>query len=170
MTMKRIILLTLTLCCLFSGASVFAQSDAPMWEATIFAAGEDVGGVKYQEIVIGVDTEKLSVPAPPLPPEYSVSLELIDERGNKSAKKFFSEGQNLYSWVIAVDPHGNMMPPTQRKAIISWFPFQFPKGKFQIVKGYYGNGEILVQDMSETSSLEITGGPGLQYLTIVYLP
>ncbi len=160
----------LVICLLFFANPVHADEKETLWKAAIYANGQDMGGMKYQEVMIGIDKEGKTVPAPPSPPAYSVSLNLVDPEGNLAATDVRKNGEDSYMWIIAVNPHGNIMPPGDRTSIISWFPFELGHGNFELRKGYGGTGEAVIPDMKSVSSLEVSGGAKPQYFTVVFIP
>lgn len=152
------------------------------WQLTIHAQGEDIGGagVDYEEylvlgdeaplvnkykVTIGVGSPATTVPAPPAPPEYTVKIELYSlDWDGPFFKDIREPGQESYKWVLAVNPHGNVQPPTDRTAIVSWNPDELnPSGQYRITNE---GGDVIVPDMRETIEFEVTGGNSDQFFTI----
>ncbi len=157
------------------------------WQAEIQAEGEKVNGqgVAYDEwmlnanknilvhktkVTIGVNSYSETLDAPPLPPEYSVNMVIhSNDWKKKMLKDIRVQGENQYSWILAVNPSGNAMPPKERTAVLSWNPKRFnPSGTYKLLKGYdVNNGEVLVADMRTTTEYAVTGGNSDQFFTIV---
>jgi len=143
------------------------------WETKIIAEGINLGGVSYFEIVLGMGKNEEIDFSPPLPPLFSVKMNLRFSGQNNTYKLIQKEGKSIYYWVIAINPHGNIMPPGVRESTIRWFPETFCPvefGNYRLIKGIGGNGEIMIEDMRNTSSLPVSGGNTTQYFTIEFLP
>lgn len=151
----------------------FSEFIYQSWETKIIAEGVNLGGVSYFEIVIGMGNNQEIDFSPPLPPLFSVRMNLRLSGQNNTYKFIQKEGKSEYYWVIAINPHGNIMPPGIRKSTIRWSPDTFCPvefGNYRLRKGIGGNGEIMVEDMREISSLPVSGGNTIQYFTIEFLP
>jgi hypothetical protein len=84
-------------------------------------------------------------------------------------KNIQEDGKNIYHWIIAINPHGNLPPPESRSATISWDTATFnPSGYYRLRQGYDGTGEIVIADMTKKSEHKITGGDSVQYFTLEY--
>ena len=143
-----------------------AQSD----QFTLRAMGEDLGGVSQSEVVIGFSGEAQSLPAPPNPPNYSVKLETFrSDWAGPYYQDLRLEGSSDNAWIIAVNPHGNIQPPTARTAILSWDPAEFSGEIYRLREGYDGSGQVVIEDMRLESQLAVTGADGDKYYTIEYL-
>lgn len=150
---------------LLAPSFLLAGTSGGTWSADIQATGQDHKGVNSYGVTIGVAASPSAMPAPPAPPEYSVKMELV---GNDFplATQFREAGQSSYSWVIDVDPNGNIMPPAAGTATIRWVPEQLGPGDFELRDGYDTMGEILVYDMKASSSYTFSGTAPHQFTII----
>jgi len=156
---------------LLFGNAVFAQDSGPSWRARFHLEGQDLGVVKEYEVVIGVGPKSELLPSPPPPPEYSARMELISRPNWQAAYKDIREpGRDVYFWILAIDPHGNVGSPYARKARLSWCPSEFGEGDLELRRGYDENGEVLVRDMMASSSYDLEGTGETHYVTVVYAP
>jgi len=149
----------------FLAGNAFAS---PYWMSKIMAEGEDIDGANSQEIFIGISKKVINVPAPPSPPTYSVKIELIsgDELLSKELK---TDSNSKMFWIIAVDPNGNLLPNKPRKCLLKWDSSSFGDGYYSLKKGYTGDGETILSDLSDSESYEIYSKK-IQYFTINYEP
>lgn len=164
------------------------------WETMIQARGQEIQGVEevlnFEEwqalgddqsrilvnqynVTLGIDTGADTNLSPPSPPRYSVKLDLYEVEGNNWTDAFLKDiqkaGEEYYQWVIAINPHGNMPPPDERTATITWNPEKFSSsGYYRLKKGYDGTGEIVIADMKNQASYEVRGGDSAQYFTMEY--
>jgi len=158
----------MTICLvLCSGGSAFAQ-----WTATIHAEGQDLGGVKAYDVVIGVGESRETEDAPPAPPSYSVKMEIIAlDWFVKYLREIRQVGDTEYLWIISINPHGNIGPPADRSSTLSWDPSEFGPGTLELIADYPDAlGDVVVEDMRTTTSHVVTGGDSDQYFTIRYTP
>jgi len=155
----------LSIPCVLCAGNVAASS----WSATITAKGQDLGGVDTYEVVIGVGSGDKMLEAPPSPPEYSVKMEIISPRGPALTKCILQEEDGVYTWVIGVDPRGNMGPPGPGTAVLSWDALEFGGGRVELREGHDGSGRTVVNDMKSAASYEVQG-EGTLYFTVVYTP
>ena len=139
------------------------------WRAQIRAEGQDLGGVQSYEIVIGVGTEDRTLPAPPLPPKYSVNMAIYSTDETLNLEDVRQTGKESYIWVIGIDPHGNIMPPGARTSTLSWDPSELGDGEFEMREGIGEKGPIAVPDMKAVTSYDVAGTRTL-YFTIVFTP
>ncbi len=151
------------------------------WQTVILAQGEDIGGagvsyddwillgdnslVNKSKVIIGVDNKAETTPAPPAPPEYTVKIDLYHADWKEAFfKDIRKAGEDAYEWILAVNPHGNVMPPAPRTAIVSWDPDTLnPSGVFKLKDT---DGKVIIADMRETSEFEVTGGDQPQFFYI----
>ena len=149
--------------------SGFVVSTDDGWEATINAIGEDLGVTNQYDIFIGVSSKEELIEAPPMaPPDCTVIMDLLIN-WEKYTKVILAEGEKTYSWVIAIDPHGTMLPPNARTASIMWDPSQFHPDAdlwfYRLKEGYTGKGRTVVSDMRKITEYQVTGDK-VQYLTL----
>jgi hypothetical protein len=159
----------LTFILIFIASPAVADDGASDWLSTFVVDGEPLGGVEQYQVQIGVGDEADIVEAPPSPPEYSVKMDLISSEEVPAARLIHGNGNTFYSWTIAVDPNGNMMPPISRSAILRWNPDTLGEGTFRLVSGADPSGITLVQDMRILNQYNLEGDSPL-YLTIVFVP
>ena len=146
-----------------------ADAASSAWRAVILAEGQDLGGVQSYGATIGVGTEEATLPAPPLPPKYSVSMALYSADDTSSLEDIRQAGEESYLWVIGIDPHGNIMPPDARTSTLSWDPAELGDGDFKLREGIGAKGPVVIEDMKAVTSYDVTG-TGTVYLTIVFTP
>ncbi|ETR65945.1 MAG: hypothetical protein OMM_13476, partial [Candidatus Magnetoglobus multicellularis str. Araruama] len=91
------------------------------------ALGVDLGGVDKYIVAIGVESQAKQIDAPPFdPPEFSVKMTLYTRNWEGPFSTLIHQsGQEIYEYILAINPHGNMLPPTPRSAVISWDPNAF---------------------------------------------
>jgi len=167
--------------------AVFRDEFADSWQAEIHAVSEVADGVSYSEwqlsgeenilvnsykIFIGVSSRDINKAAPPVPPEYSVKVDLWDiisaeDWRGPYGKLIRKGGADKYQWVLGINPHGTLPPPVPRSSTITWNPEEFdPKGTYQLREGYDGNGEIVIENMRTATSLDVYGNDSTQFFTI----
>ena len=137
------------------------------WSMNISAMAENLGGAYKSSIVIGVGLEQ-QIPAPPLPPKYSCNMSISDQiNWDNLSTQIYPEGKKSYTWIISLNPHGNIGPAEPRDCTLTWNPEKLPpEGIFQIREGYDGSGSIIVRDMREQSQIVINGGNEYKNYTI----
>jgi hypothetical protein len=146
-------------------------SMAGAWQTTLFVCGENNGGVYQQEMTLGVAEEAEVLPAPPVPPLYSVNASLFNADWAPLWKDIRPDGKTSYEWIIGVDPHGNTgTPASEGTCTLTWGTFQMGKGTYELRQGSDGKGEILIPDMKNVTSFKVSGKAKKQYFTIVYVP
>jgi len=124
------------------------------WQATIHAEGEDLGGVMSYDAVIGVASSASTEDAPPAPPSYSVLMQTyMPDWSGPYLKDIRADGDLEYQWIIEINPSGNISPPEERTATLSWDPSQFnpdPEWSYILKEGYEGAwGDVVVADMRQ---------------------
>lgn len=157
-------------CCIVLMVVVLWSVPGFCWRTELQVAGQDLGVVRFQDVEIGVEVKASQQTAPPTPVEYTATLELVDPDWNRLAQDIQKTGKVSYEWIVAVNPHGNVMPPAPRSAILTWFPFQLGPGRFELREGADGFGETVVPDMKAVDHVEIVGGNETKYFTIYYAP
>jgi len=144
---------------------------AGAWQTTLFVCGENNGGVYQHEMTLGVADEAEVLPAPPVPPVYSVNASLFNADWEPLWKDVRPNSKTSYEWIIGVDPHGNTgSPASDGTCTLTWGTLQMGKGTYELRKGYDGKGEILIPDMKNVTSFKISGKAKTQYFTIRYEP
>ncbi len=145
-----------------------AANAAAEWRANIHVEGKNRGGQHQSDVTIGVASEAVSLPAPPLPPGFTCSMTIpSDDWTAFFTEDIRQEGEEEHIWVIAVNPHGNIGPPFDATSTMSWDPTQFGPGDFELREGWEGTGEILIPDMKTVTKFDVTGGNKDQYLTVI---
>jgi hypothetical protein len=169
--MKNRQVFRIALLALVVGLFFTSHSAAVPWQAKIQAEGQDLGGVKLYEVTIGVDAAASALDAPPAPPSFSVKAEVYSLAfDGPYSKDVRLEGETSYVWVLAVNPHGNINPPTARSSTLSWNPAEFGVGTYEMREGFDGNGSVVVADMKTTTSLEVNGTNTDIFYTIHFTP
>ena len=143
------------------------------WQADIAGTGEAVEGASnVSTVTIGASSAGGSTtPAPPAPPTYTVQLRLwtADFAAGPFIQDLRPTDTPTSLWVLEVDPHGNVPPPTPRTATVSWDPTELGEGAWALVEGFDGTGPIVVADMENTTSFTVTDNSP-QYYTIIFEP
>ncbi len=153
-----------------SVATHLAADEFNLWSATLQLQGEEVGSaMSLDEVVIGVSSES-HVPKPPVPPEYTVWLQLWErDWSGPWYQDVRGDGDVVYFWVVDVNPHGNMPPPPDRCATLSWDPAEFATaGSYILRDGFSTDGPVLIADMRTTTSQVVCGSSSSQHFVIQY--
>jgi len=154
---------------LFAKEQTSGMSTNSRCEITIHAQGESLGGVSEANVIVGLDNTPDSVPAPPDPPEYSVSLKVYQPDWDGPFYqdiRMDTSGEQV--WILAINPHGNIMPPDPRSATVSWDPVELCTGyDFELREGSEVTGALLISDMRNTTELVVTGTEQVYYYTII---
>jgi hypothetical protein len=150
---------------------VKSEKVSSLSEFSLHAQGEELGGVSDYEVVLGTNSFIQEIPAPPAPPEYSVKLELNNtDWSGPFCRDIRMDGGDSCSWVIALNPHGNISPPSARTAILSWAPSSLEEeGEYFLVDGYDGTGQVVVPDMRAVNEYSLTGINRDYYFTLVHI-
>lgn len=156
------------------GITIFCMICSDMasagWLAQIKAQGQELEGVNESSVFIGVSSLANTSPAPPEPPDYSVKIELsAPDQMTRLSKDIQKQGESAYKWLIAVNPHGDIMPPSPRSSTILWDPSQFGLGSVKLIQGTDETGTVLA-DMKAASQHEIEGEDKDYFFLIVYDP
>jgi hypothetical protein len=63
-----------------------------------------------------------------------------------------------YYWGLSINPHGNIGPPIPQTSIISWDGEQIDDDySCQLIEGFDGKGQIIIDDMKSQNQLQLTG-------------
>ncbi len=155
-----------------SGVCLADSSVGGAWSATINVEGQQIGSAVYQfQLTLGVDADSSRLPLFPPPPEYTAFMKLWDayDWTGPWYADIRQYGDTLSRWVIEVDPRGNVPPPGERSATLSWDPAEFaPPGSFLLREGFVHDGPILVPDMCDISSMQIVSD-GPLYFVLQYV-
>jgi len=176
---KRLVILSLCFIFFFSqvlNGIAFASME---FSATIHADGQKLGegGQTECDIVIGIGSSDDNKEAPPSPPpEYTVDMAVYpsDWANDFTIFKYdinlLEQGQPVM-FIIKIDPHGNVPPPSPRSATISWNPLELTAdGNFKLIQGYdLSSSPVVVNDMKNTNSYVVTGD-GKTYYSVVFTP
>jgi hypothetical protein len=139
--------------------ALYTQKNQTDWETKITATGQDLGGVYISDVNIGVSEESYMLDAVPFtPPKYSVNLQMFaDDWTGPYQTLIYMNNREIYYWNIAINPHGNIMPPDARTSTLSWDPTTLSsEGFYQLRSGSSPDGKIVVKDMRTTSSYDVT--------------
>jgi len=145
-----------------------ANMDESARRISIHAKGVDLGGVNEADIVIGVGAQEEIATPPPDAPQYSIKMELY--RTGWSGPYFAdiqSRERNDNSWIIGINPHGNMLSNGQKEIVISWNPDELGGDAYALREGAGGTGSLLVDDMHKIGEYSFKPGDGIKYLTVV---
>ncbi|MBF0451655.1 MAG: hypothetical protein HQK75_13190 [Candidatus Magnetomorum sp.] len=162
--MKKQLFLILTISIFFTNIA------SAKWIATIHAQGEHLKGQSKSVISIGVADKIKQVSAPPTAPLYSCEMVLYDSNWTKKlAKDIHQEnGENTNSWIIAINPGGNVASPfASKKSTIKWNPSQFGDGTFKLISGWKPDGECVIPDMRLITQMDIWGGNETLFFLII---
>jgi hypothetical protein len=143
-------------------------SDSREWAATITAEAIELSPIQTDEITIGVSLLSQKIPDE-LPNEYGCSLLIYSPDWDKNSTDIREFNTTEYSWMIAVNPHGNIGSPESRTTFIRWNPQHFSdKGFFRMYRGYDQTGDCVVEDMRTLAEFAVTGIESVQIFNIVW--
>jgi len=132
---------------------------------------DNLGGAYKYNVKIGTSTFGIMTSAAPKPPFYSCFMvaKPVPDWQSSLAEYVYKCDNNRKVWVLVIDPAGNTRAPNAMvTSILSWdLSGTGTSGKLQLVSGHEGEGEIVVEDMRQTSSCEITG-TGEMYYRIIW--
>jgi alpha-tubulin suppressor-like RCC1 family protein len=142
--------------------------DPQEWSMSVIAETVDLPQTYTDEIRIGVSLlsalqdDQLSI-------LYGCSLWIYSPDWQKFSQYIQPSQLSEYSWIIAVNPHGNIGSPDPRTSIIRWNPEKLSEqGCYRMYSGHDKTGEIVVSDMRNINEYEVTGGETVQTFTIVW--
>jgi len=139
------------------------------WESVIMAEGEDLGVPYKSSVTIGVQSEAETRPSPPSPPAYSCSIRIAPaDWSDYLATDIRKEGERTYCWILAVNPHGNAGTPIPRTTAVSWNPADFGEGEYVLRQGYECSGTVLIADMKQVNSYNVSGEDSEQYFSLTF--
>ncbi len=141
-----------------------------LWLATFNVQGQTVGSaVTTADVQLGVQMSAQMSWASPAPPQYTAALAIRDaDSGGPYFRDVRKFGGECYYWVLEIDPHGNVAPPTtSRCATLSWNPAEFsPDNNYVLRDGLGPNGAVLVADMRATTSYQLCDVQTPRYVTV----
>jgi len=151
-----------------SSVHLFTQTtDAISRRITLHAVGADLDGARECDVVIGIDSTAHTYWAAPPQPAYSVSMTLYrPDWSGPYYEDIRQTGFDTDHWIIAINPHGNINPPDERSATISWDPSEFGDDFYTLREGFDGTGRVVLEDMSAVTEYEVTGTNGQYYFTL----
>jgi hypothetical protein len=137
--------------------------------------GENFGGGYKYDAIIGMDQVAEKISAAPKAPDYSCYMTIVPVPDWRSslAKDIRVIGKNKYEWVILTNPVGNMgdSPNATGQATLSWsIDEDEQQGIFKLVSGYEGDGDVIIDNMQDVSSYEISGDKTDQHFRIIWTP
>ena len=155
---------------LSSGFQYRLNNEIP-WRMNIFSQGTPLVRTSNYMITIGVENASELLEAPPETPEYSTKMDIYSFDFTKCySKDIRASGADSYSWVIGINPQGNVSGPEGSISVVSWDPQQLHPNAddwfYRIRTGYASDGGIIVQDMRQESQLSVTGNNAVQFFTI----
>jgi hypothetical protein len=142
------------------------------WAADIHAQGLNLNGYYQSLVTIGVGFEAFFRDAPPAPPRYS-SLMRLKYNNKDGVTLIQQDNQDVYQFVLSIDPHGNMGPPQQAQStVVKWDPETFASsGTYQLIEGNdIENATIVIENMRETTEYTVTGLSSNQIYSIIWIP
>ena len=141
------------------------------WETSIQAIPQgDIQNFQRQ-ITIGGGASTNQIESPPNSPQYACDLYIIQGQ----TEHYSQDIQNalhvpMLSWIIAVNPSGNMGGDTIQTTRLTWNPNSFSKnGIYFLQQGYDNKGKIIIPNMRETHYLDVTGMNELFYYTLYWV-
>jgi len=140
------------------------------WHPTIRLFGaEQIGTYKCSVEIDVCETAKRTDLAPE-PPKFSCDLSIIPapDWNSRLATLIYEDGEDEYNWVFAANPSGNVGDETAT-SILTWdfSTFSGQGGYWKLIEGYEGHyGDVVVQDMSKISQINVTGKNKKYYYTI----
>jgi len=140
------------------------------WAVDIHAEGVNLNGYYKSNVTIGVGSELFFRNAPPMPPRYSSYM--VVKQDNKDGVTYIQlDDQEVYQFVLSIDPHGNMGPPLEpQSTVVSWDPESFAnEGTYQLIDGNdMDNSTIMIDDMRQTTEYTVTGLSSNQIFSIIW--
>ena len=138
------------------------------WAMDIQAKGKN--DLDKNSVTVGVGSERFNRPAPPAPPRYSTLMRLIqnDQYVNVDIR---IEGNNLYQWIVTIDPHGNMgAQEIEQSSVIQWNPETLSlQGTYQLFEGQdLETATLVIENMRETIEYTVTGYHEPQTFSLVW--
>ncbi len=126
------------------------------------ARTDDAEGLNRSDVVLGTDSEMQRYPSAPVPPEYSVYLELFASDGDGP---FYRDvrlaSEENASWLVSVRSSG------VGSVHLTWDP-DLLSDTYQLLSGYdVETGRVLVGDMRDVSQYDLTVSSETAYVTVV---
>jgi PKD repeat protein len=147
----------------------FEKSDL-LWECDLHVLAKNQGGQYKSMATIGVSDMKRKVEAAPLPPSYSCDIGIFPrDWSDKYSLDIRALDDNIYIWIIGINPHGNTGSPEPATVTVVWNPDNLLKnGEYQIFQGKDTIGSPIISDMRLNNQLLVTGENSDYYYTIKY--
>jgi len=143
------------------------SEEAPHPTFRLYGA-EEIGISKCKVEIDTADTVFIK-DAAPVSPDYTCDMVIIPVPDwlSRLSTQIFIEGENEYNWVIQVNPSGNAGAEIAT-SLLTWdlSTFNEEGGFWQLIKGYDGNGDVVIYDMSKMNQMAITGGNEKIHYTI----
>ena len=91
------------------------------------------------------------------PSFYYCDMFIFSSENNEYlSKEIYEKGKDIYLWNIAIQPGGNFFEDST--TTFSWKPYELPvDGQFQLIEGFDGKGNVIINDMTVMSEHEVTG-------------
>jgi len=142
--------------------------DSREWTASIQADAIDLSPIQTDNITIGVSLLSTTIPDV-IANEFGCSMLIYSPDWDKNNTDIREYNTTEYSWIIAVNPHGNIGSPEARTTNLHWDPQQFSDiGFFKMSRGYEQTGEYVVENMRTVTELAVTGIEAVQIFNIVW--
>lgn len=143
--------------------------DPQEWSMTVIAETVDLPQTYTDEIIIGVSLLATSQDYQLLEQYFGCSLWTFSSDWQRLSKSIQKSQQSEYSWIISINPHGNIGSPDPRTSILRWNPEEFSEsGCYRMYRGHDYTGEVVVSDMRKINQYEVSGGESAQTYTIVW--
>ena len=149
-------------------------SSSKLLKFDINVIGDYFGGSNYDEATIGVTACDCSNN------EYiknenrtcTIKIESFSDENVMTDYSNYNQKQNkdgIYSWIIGVNPHSATFPPYDTTVKVSWSidSISDTKALYQIYKGRYENGELIISNMKKVDNFTVSGHNSFQYFTIL---
>ena len=136
---------------------------------TIFATSEtkERSVINNFFCVLGISSQSQTKLGPPPPPTYACLMELYEENFSGPFIVNIQSYKDVTKWYLKINPRGNVGSPMVNKTtIISWDSSQVGSNTFVIKQGFNSEGEIIVEDVKNTSYFEVTGINSSQWFTV----
>ncbi|MBF0450155.1 MAG: chitobiase/beta-hexosaminidase C-terminal domain-containing protein [Candidatus Magnetomorum sp.] len=143
--------------------------DPKEWSMTVTAETVDLPQTYTDEIKIGVSLIAASQNYHFPEEYYGCSLWTYSSDWKKLSQSIQTSQRSENSWIIAINPHGDIGPPDPRTSVLRWNPEQFSEtGCYRMYRGHDHTGEIVVSDMRKSNEYAVTGCESVQTYTIVW--
>ncbi|MBL7192099.1 T9SS type A sorting domain-containing protein, partial [bacterium] len=139
------------------------------WSAELTITGETGSAPNIFNVTIGAMEESSFIPAPPPPPQYLTWPGLYDINwGGPYFELIYEFVYDTLTWILEIDPNGNVMPPISRTSVVSWDNAGLPASGELYIEDYF-TGSVIVPDMRTATNFSLTGTEN-KYFNIINIP